>query len=272
MWDYIKNQPFDDRIVWRGNYVYQSYAGTQYFCSLYQYGRVIAGGQVTYHKKIGSTYYPRPNLPERIYTLGKDNQIYDGYAPTDKRIYPVQQKIFESEYLATAQLNAVYELVNTRFVENIILTDDKVISPIPLEDIALNTLIRAYDINGEYKELPVSERRIIQDAKGYKEELKLGFKKTKLTEIIKNDLEQAPIVKSTIGSSGSSTIIENQLPWVEETEPNPNQYKTWFRPVHPDYDMAPLSAPGGSGELMVEEDSSSEELEVEGASTLETNY
>jgi hypothetical protein len=232
MWNEIQKQPFDDKVIYKGIFYYQSSTDGQiYYCSQAQYGKSVALGIVDYHQKVGSIYTPRPDLPQRIYTLGTDNQIYSGFAPFEKRIYPVQQKIFESEYLATAQINAVSELVNTRYVENIILTDDNASSPIPLTELPLNTLVWAYDENGEYKELPVAEKRYSEDAKGIKVEVKLGFKKTKLTEIIKNDIALDPIVKQ--GSKGGSTVINEygSEAWTEATTPDPVLYKSWFKPI-----------------------------------------
>ena len=213
VWDLIQTEPFNDLLYYRVAYKYiHSTTGIMTYCSNWQYGQIGVLGAVDYHKKTGSTYYPRPDLPEHVYTLGSDNLIYDGYAPADKRIYPVQQKIFESGNLADAQLNAVYELVNSRYVENIILTDDKVMSPIPLDELELNTLIRAYDVNGDYKELPISEKVISHDSNGSKVEIKLGFKKTKFTEIIKNEIGVPDRIilsggKGTSGTPGDSSYL-----------------------------------------------------------------
>ncbi|MFH2116771.1 MAG: hypothetical protein ABII85_01865 [Bacillota bacterium] len=229
VWDLISAEAFDDTLYYRVAYKYiNSSTGIMTYCSTWTYGKLDTLGAIDYYKKIGSTYYPRPDLPERVYTLGSDNQIYEGYAPSDKRIYPVQQKIFESGVLAEAQLNAVYELVNTRYVENIILTDDNVMSPIVLEDLQLNSLIKVYDENGDYKVLPVAEKSITQDINGFNVEVKLGFKKTKLTEIIKFDITDDKVIPNN-SKAGSTIINEGAKVWTQITEPDSN-YKTWIRP------------------------------------------
>ena len=81
--------------------------------------------------------------------------------------------------MAKAQFNAVWELVNSRYNENIIL--DNANSPIDLTDYGLYDMITVYDSNGDYKVLPVSEIR--WSNKSYS--VKLGFKKEKFTDIIK---------------------------------------------------------------------------------------
>lgn len=231
VWDLLQTEPFDDKAYYRIGYKYiHSTTGETIYCSNWQYGKVGILGEVLYTKKTGSTYYPRPNLPEKVYTLGSDNQIYEGYAPSDKRIYPVQQKIFEADYLAQAQLNAVSELVNSRYVENIILTDDNTISPIPLSEFELNKLVRAYDSNGNYKDLPVSEKVTKYSAGGKVTSIKLGFKKTKLTEIIKNDLGIDEIVKNSSRSSGGSKVIELKTDPVHvgSIAPSENHFQIWI--------------------------------------------
>lgn len=241
-------------------------------CQLYPtYIKLVPITQA-YHQRSGMNYQPRPNLPEKVYTLGNDNQIYDGYAPFDKRIYPIVAKVFESEYLSAAQLNAVYEIVNNRYVENIIITQENMVTTLNLSVLDLYTPIRVYDSDGSYKDIPISEKTYTHKANQSKVEIKLGFKKTLMTEIIKNEIGTPDIVKTAGGGSGSTTIVESQIPWVEETEPNPNDYKTWFKPVSGDIEMMSMMLPSSDGELTVQEDTSSEELQVEGASNLETTY
>lgn len=115
------------------------------------------------------------------YWLGNDNQIYYNTIPTDKKIIPVVTKYYESEFLSDAQFKGVFDLVNSRYIEYIILTESTNI-PIDIKDLVLYEMVTVYDANGDVKTLPVSEIEWTQS--GYK--VKLGFKKTLLTEIIKN--------------------------------------------------------------------------------------
>ena len=188
---------------------------------------------VSYFKLSDYTFSPRPNLPQRIYTLGKDNNIYSGYAPDSLRIFPIVTKIFESTYLSEAQVNAVFEIVNNRFVENILITSDTLATPINLSTLDLYTTIRVFDDIGEYKEIPISEKSTTHSSEKSDCEIKLGFKKTLLTEIIKNDIGTEKVVKQSGGGSAGSNIIKEELPvWEGETTPDTTIYKTWFRPVN----------------------------------------
>ncbi len=185
----------------------------------------------TYHKRSDVTFRPRPNLPEKIYTLGNDNEIYSGYAPEDKRIYPIVTKVFEATYLSEAQLNAVYELVNNRYVENIIIKQNNLVSPIDLESIELYTPVRVYDDNGFYKDIPISEKTFVWKANEKYTDVKLGFKKTLLTEIIKNEIGTQGVVKSVTSSGGGGTTVQQFEIYQGEVAPDPNQYNTWFKPI-----------------------------------------
>ena len=136
------------------------------------------------------TFYMQPvtnysKLPTAFvtleYWLGNDNQVYYNSIPSDKKILPVVTKYLEAEYLSDAQFKGVYELVNSRYVEYIILSDSTNI-PIDIKDLVLYEMVTVYDANGDVRTLPVSEIEWTQD--GYS--VKLGFKKTLLTEIIKN--------------------------------------------------------------------------------------
>ena len=128
---------------------------------------------------------PRPQVATKYYYLSKDNNIYDGLPEDFNRIYPVRQKIFENEYLAQAQLDAVSELTNNRYIENILLTSDRVYNPIDIENLDFFTRVNVYTDVGFYKQLPVSEKEITFTAKEKKTIIKLGFKRTLLTEILK---------------------------------------------------------------------------------------
>ena len=237
--------------------------GTFEICPFVTYIKIVYGGLVAAYYKLGPiTYKPRPNLPERVYLLGKDNQIYEGYnsIAESNRLYPIVSKIFEAEYLAEAQVNAVYELVNNRYVENIIITQDTIEQPLDLSSLELYTMIRVYDDDGEYKDLPISEKTTLHNTKETRTEIKLGFKKTLLTEIIKNDIGEGEVVKSS-GSrgGGTTTIIEPQEPWMGENTPDPNEHDTWFRPIQGDGEMQMLSF---NQETEQTTDSGPDELEV----------
>jgi len=60
--------------------------------------------------------------------------------------------------------------------------------------------------------------------------IKLGFKKTKLTEIIKNDLGVDEIVKNSSRSSGGSKIIELKTDPVHvgSIAPSKNHFQIWI--------------------------------------------
>lgn len=131
---------------------------------------------------------PRPTtLATAYYYLDKQNNIVRDTAAGSipNRIYPVRCKIYESEFLADAQFDAVYELANARFVDNIILDHNRIIDPIDLSALALYTKINIYHDGKFYKTLPVSEKITTADASGINIKIKLGFKKILLTEIIK---------------------------------------------------------------------------------------
>ncbi len=151
-----------------------------------------------YAFKATNTYYPgetrywqlgqKPvtpkNLPKKTYFLGSDNEIYEDTIPEDKKIYPVKRKFYSESYLATAQYNAILELVNTRQNDNVIIVDNNVLNPVILADLGLYAMITVYDTNNDSKVIPISE--ITLSNKEVK--VKLGFKKILLTEIIKDKL------------------------------------------------------------------------------------
>lgn len=224
----------------------------------------------TYHKRSDVTFRPRPNLPEKVYTLGNDNEIYSGYAPEEKRIYPIVTKVFEATYLSEAQLNAVYELVNNRYVENIIITQNNLISTIDLEVLELYTPVRVYDDNGSYKDIPVSEKTFVWKANDKHVDVKLGFKKTLLTEIIKNEIGSEGVVKSSAISGGSGTVVQQFEIYQGETAPDPNQYNTWFKPLPEGEAAVMMSFEPSSSELTVTESTDTTELTVEGANPYES--
>lgn len=132
---------------------------------------------------------PRPSSIATVYYyLTKDNQIVastEKGPPRDSRIYPVVTKIYEDDYLAKAQFNAVYELANSRYVDNIIIDNSTSVDPISLRNHAIYTKIRVYIDGIYYKTLPITEKTLKLDGGGLSVKVKLGFKKILLTEIIK---------------------------------------------------------------------------------------
>ena len=133
-------------------------------------------------------YQPRPTtIATRYYYRDKDNNIVQADADGNigGRLYPVKQKWFESEYLADAQFNAVYELANSRYVDNIIIDNNITIDPLDFAVYPLYTKVDLYYDGKLYKTLPISEKITKLDASGQSTKIKLGFKKILLTEIIK---------------------------------------------------------------------------------------
>lgn len=131
---------------------------------------------------------PRPEtIATKYYYLTKNNDIVEADATgnIDGRIYPVRAKMFEKEYLADAQFDAVYELANARYVDNVILDNNAIIDPIDLSVFPLYTKFDLYYDGKFYKTLPMSEKTTTADADGTNTKIKLGFKKVLLTEIIK---------------------------------------------------------------------------------------
>jgi hypothetical protein len=133
-----------------------------------------------YYKVILNTQELSDTVQQTHYYLGLDNEIHIDSILESNQIYPVKTKYFEDEYFAKAQFNALWELVNSRYNENVIL--DKVNAPVDITTYNLYDMITVYDSNGDSKELPVSEIRWTQDS--YK--VKLGFKKERFTDIVKD--------------------------------------------------------------------------------------
>lgn len=133
-------------------------------------------------------YKPRPaTLATVYYYRDKDNQIVQADAKGDLsgRIYPVKAKYFESEYLSDAQFNAVYELANARYVDNIIIDNNATIDPLDFAAYRLYTKVALYYGGKLFKTLPISEKITTLGGGGKSTKIKLGFKKILLTEIIK---------------------------------------------------------------------------------------
>lgn len=132
---------------------------------------------------------PRPNtLATKYYYRTKDNNIVESneVGNIENRIYPVIQKVFEAEYLADSQYDAVYELANARYVDNIILENNSLVDPMDFSKLPLYTMFNLFYEGKFYKSLPITEINKKYDATGFQTKIKLGFKKIYLTEIIKN--------------------------------------------------------------------------------------
>jgi hypothetical protein len=134
-------------------------------------------------------YKPRPSTIATVYYyLDKNNNIVQADADGDitGRLYPVKAKWYESEYLADAQFDAVYELANSRYIDNIVIDNNVTLDPIDLSEYRLYTKVELYYGGKLYKTLPISEKITSLSGSGESTKIKLGFKKILLTEIIKN--------------------------------------------------------------------------------------
>lgn len=100
----------------------------------------------------------RPDFDRAIYYLGLDNQIYlETIEPENLRI-PIKTKIFEEDIIANAQFKAINELVNNRYNENIILTNEN--CPIDLSTLELNTMVNVYG-EAVFEETEYESRQIL---------------------------------------------------------------------------------------------------------------
>jgi len=122
-----------------------------------------------------------------------DNSIVesDDEGDISGRIYPVRQKIFEAEYLVDAQFDAVYELANSKYVDNIIIDNSITRDPLDFDNYKLYAKVGLYYDNKLYKTLPISEKTTSFNGSGKNVKIKLGFKKILLTEIIKGGEKNA---------------------------------------------------------------------------------
>lgn len=132
-----------------------------------------------YYKVVLNTQELSDTIQKTEYYLGLDNEIYTNSIMENNQIYPVKTKYYEDEYFAKAQFNAIWELVNSRYNENVII--DGVSSPVDIRTYNLFDMITVHDSNGDSKELPVSEIRWTN--RSYT--VKLGFKKERFTDIMK---------------------------------------------------------------------------------------
>ncbi len=133
-------------------------------------------------------YKPRPSTLATVYYYrNKDNDIVQADASGNiaGRLYPVKAKYYESEYLADAQFNAVNELANARYVDNIVIDNNVTLDPLDFSGYRLYTKVDLYYDGKLYKTLPISEKITTLNGSGANTKIKLGFKKILLTEIIK---------------------------------------------------------------------------------------
>lgn len=180
---------------------------------------------VVYYQVSNKAVERPADLPRTTYYLGNDNQIYEGEIPEELMILPVKGKIFEDAFFQKSQFNAISELVNSRYNNNITITNTR--SPIDLSELELYTMVKVYDKNDAEVEMPVSE--IVLNNQGLT--VKLGFKKTLFTEIVKSENKEA--IKSTnSGGSGATTIITEEGIVFQDTEPVDAKDGTfWFSTI-----------------------------------------
>jgi len=148
----------------------------------YGYAVKTTDGVRTKYWQLGQVPREPQNTASRTYYLGKDNEIYEEIIAASNQIFPIQQKIIEDEFLYKAQFNAIYELVNSRYNQNVTIKDDSSINPLELSSLGLNAKITVYDKMNQVAILPISEIEIKNGVK----KVKLGFKKTLFTEVIKS--------------------------------------------------------------------------------------
>lgn len=175
--------------------------------------------------QVSNSVVVRPSdIPKKSYYLGRDNLIYEEIIPLEKRILPVKAKVFEDGFFQKAQFNAISELVNNRYNENIIITNTQ--TPIDLRELELYTMIEVYDKTGKVVIMPVAEISLSND--NYT--IKLGFKKTLFTEIVKSKSQEA-IKNTNSGASGGTTVVEDPSTVYSVTEPIGTQDGSfWIKP------------------------------------------
>jgi len=144
-----------------------------------------AASGVARPSSIATAYYYRTTDNSIVRGTIEGNYYDNSNVPIAGRVYPVVTKIYESEYLADAQHDAIYELANSRYVDNVVIDNNSTVDPIDFEEYPLYTKIELYYGGRLYKTLPISEKTTKCDGKGTSTKIKLGFKKVLLTEIIK---------------------------------------------------------------------------------------
>lgn len=200
----------------------------------YSYGYAVKllvqeqGAPDTYpvYYQVSSSVVVRPSdIPKRSYYLGRDNQIYEETIPLEQLILPIKAKVFEDGFFQKAQFNAMSELVNNRYNENVMITNTQ--TPIDLRELELYTMIEVHDKNGKVVIMPVAEISLTNDSYT----IKLGFKKTLFTEIVKSKNQEA-IKNTNSGASGGTTIIEDDGFTFSETQPTTaRDGSIWLKPV-----------------------------------------
>lgn len=125
--------------------------------------------------------YSKPKIK---YYLGLDNEIYQDSIPPEKKRYPEITKTFSGDTLVESQLEALYNLASERYITTIIINDSDKLNPIIINNLGLYSFVKCYNINGDDLTLPISE---ITYTNGKEVSVKLGFKKLKLTDIIRGD-------------------------------------------------------------------------------------
>lgn len=175
--------------------------------------------------QVSNNVLSRPtDIPRKVYFLGRDNLIYEETIPIEQMILPIKAKIFEDGFFQKAQFNAISELVNNRYNDNILITNTQ--TPINLAELDLYTMIEVYDKAGTVVTMPLAEITITNDSYV----VKLGFKKTLFTEIVKSKNQEA-IKNTNSGASGGTTIIEDPSTVYTETEPvGTPEGSFWIKP------------------------------------------
>lgn len=104
---------------------------------------------------------------------------------TENRIYPVKAVIKSAETAYQSQYDAIKELADARFNDNITIRNIPERDPANFFGIGLLTSVKCYRGGKLFRVLPVSETEENSDAGTKTITVKLGFKKTLLTEILK---------------------------------------------------------------------------------------
>lgn len=124
------------------------------------------------------------NKPKIKYYLGLDNEIYENVIPAEQKRYPEVSQTFTADNITEAQLDALYNLASERYITTIIINDSDKLNPVIINNLGLYSFVKCYNINGDNLTLPISE---ITYKNGKEVSVKLGFKKLKLTDIIRGD-------------------------------------------------------------------------------------
>lgn len=104
---------------------------------------------------------------------------------TDNRIYPIKAVIKSAETAYQAQYDAIKELADARFNDNILIRNIPERDPANFFGIGLLTSVKCYRGGKLFRTLPVAETEENSDAGIKSVAVKLGFKKSLLTEILK---------------------------------------------------------------------------------------